>query len=101
MTKAVIVAALVLGICGFVFGLLGLCAGAWSVISILAAAKSTHRIEYVQPLATSIESDLPPDIASQLPSTPTESVDHYLRRTGQGVGQSGYLADDPNLDDFE
>lgn len=95
-----LIAAIVLGSCGLVFGVLGFIAGTWSVIKVLAASQSTHRVEYISPPNTTIESDLPPEIAAQVPVSPkAQTLEGYLR--ANGLGQSGYLAEDPDLIDLD
>jgi hypothetical protein len=67
-----IVAALVCSILALIFGFIGLAAGLWSTVQVLAWQRSTHRITTVSPTLeeTRIESDLPQHILDQLPSPP-------------------------------
>lgn len=73
-------AALVLGICAFIFSLLALVASGVVAVIVIGWKNSTHRIEYRQPEETTFQVDAPPEIVDQLPSSPEpQTLQQWMR----------------------
>lgn len=88
------IAALILGILGFLFGLAGFALGAWSVIDLLASKRSTHRITQLPVVQeeTQIVSDLPQHVLDQLPSPPEKlTAEQYLKWEARQAAEAAFF----------
>lgn len=75
------IAAIILGILGIVFGLIGLVASFVTATIVIGWKNSTHRIEYRKPEETTYQVDAPPHIVDQLPSAPEpQTLDAWMRQ---------------------
>ena len=78
--------AIVSGLLGLIFGLIGFGLGLWAVIDLQASKRSTHRITQLPVVQeeTQVTSDLPQHILDQLPSPPEKlSAADYLKWQAQ------------------
>lgn len=77
-------AAIILGILGIVFGLIGLVASFITATIVIGWKNSTHRIEYRKPeeeAPTRFEVDAPKHIIDQLPSAPEpQTLEQWMRQ---------------------
>lgn len=75
------VAVIVMSILGMIFGLAGCAAAMVAVVIVKAWQHSTHRISYAPAQETRYEVDAPPEVVSQLPSSPEPiTPEQYIRR---------------------
>ncbi len=73
-------AALIFGILGCIFGLLGFVAACVTGVIVLGWRNSTHKIVQVPQEETSYEVDVPKEILDQLPSSPEpQSLQAWMR----------------------
>ena len=76
------IAALILGILGFILGLAGFGAGSWAVVQVLAWKRSTHRITHIPPVIeeSRFEEVIPPRVYGDEPTTRQLSVDEIAEQ---------------------
>ncbi len=75
----------------FLFSIIGLGAGLWACVQVLAWKRSTHRIEYRNREDSSVEHDLPQAALDQMPTKPTpQTLQQYMAELRE---QDQYLLD--------
>lgn len=74
-----VTAAIILGVIGCVFGLLGMIAAGVTAVIVIGWKNSTHKIEYAPVPDTTVELDLPKPIQDQIAEDP-KTLEQYIRK---------------------